>query len=217
MQMKNMIIVFPVVLFLLSNPSLSWAAEGDLIKLPPPRLESGMPLMQALKGRQTTRAFSTKPLPEQILGDLLWAAYGINRPESGKRTAPSAHNRQEIDLYVTTAQGLYLYNAKAHGLQLILAKDIRALTGKQQFPGQAPLNLVYVLNFSRMEGVGRQSAIETAAVATGAIVQNVYLYCASEGLVAVARGWVDRAALATAMGLTDDHYIVLAQTVGFPK
>lgn len=193
------------------------AEEGQGIQLPEPRLDGGRPLMQALKDRRSMREYSPKPLPDQVLAELLWAAYGINRPDTGHRTAPSAHNRQEVDVYVTLASGFYLYEANGHRLRLVKAEDLRGLTGRQKFPGTAPLNLVYVANFSRVPDVPREAAIEAAAVSTGAIVQNVYLYCASEGLAAVVRGWIDRPVLAEAMGLSKDQYIVVAQTVGYPE
>jgi SagB-type dehydrogenase family enzyme len=210
----TIVMIFAGLSLLLSIPP-AHTTEPELITLPQPRFDRGVPLMQAIKQRQSSRLFSPKNLPEQTMSDLLWAAYGINRPESGKRTAPSARNRQEIDVYVATAKGLYLYQAKGHKLNQIMDRDIRKKTGRQKFPGQAPLNLIYVVNFSRMEGVPRENAIEVAAIATGAIVQNVYLYCASEGLGVVARGWIDRKELAAAMGLGDDQYIILAQTVGY--
>ncbi len=186
------------------------------IALPQVRMDAGKPLMQVLKSRKSTREFSTKAVPRQQLANLLWAAYGVNRPEEGKRTAPSAHNRQEIDVYITLSKGLYLYDAFQNALQLVLEKDIRALTGKQKFPGSAPVNLIYVVDFARMKDVPRDAALVVAAVATGAIVQNVYLYCASEGLATVARGWIDKKSLSKAMGLRDEQYIVLTQTVGYP-
>jgi SagB-type dehydrogenase family enzyme len=184
--------------------------------LPQPHLDSGIPLMQAIKARRSTREFATRPLPKSVLADLLWAAYGVNRPQEGKRTVPSAHNRQEIDVYAATKDGLFRYDAFKHALETVTEKDIRAFTGKQKFPARAPLNLVYVMDFSRMKGVPRDAAIEVAAITAGAIVQNVYLYCASAGLNTVVRGWIDKPALAKAMGLRDDQYILVAQTVGFP-
>ena len=107
--------------------------EVKLVLLPAPQVEGGRPLMQVLKDRQSSRSFSQEKLSAQLLSNLLWAAFGINRQETGKRTAPSAVNWQEIDIYVTTADGLYLYDAKSHALKLILSEDIRALTGKQDF------------------------------------------------------------------------------------
>jgi len=191
-------------------------AAEPRIALPAPQLNTGMPLMQALSRRASNRDFARRPLSLQTLGGLLWAADGINRPDSGKRTAPSAHNRQEVQIFAAKADGLYRYDAPTHALVLVRARDVRALTGRQRFPAHAPLNLVYVIDFNRTPGVPRAAAIEAGAVATGAIVQNVYLYCASAGLASVVRGWIDKKALAKAMGLGPRQYIVVAQTVGYP-
>jgi len=126
------------------------AGADDLqpIQLLSPQIDGGKPLMQALQKRSTSREFSSDPLPHQVLSNLLWAAYGINRPEVGKRTVPSASNCQEIDLYVSMASGLYLYDAKKNRLDPILNEDIRALTGKQPFVKTAPVNLIVVADYS---------------------------------------------------------------------
>ena len=196
-------------------PAHALEDETRPIALPQPQLSGGVPLMQVLKARKSSREFADKPLPQQLLANLLWAAYGVNREEEKKRTAPSAHNRQEIDIYVAMSNGLFRYDAFNHALEPILKRDIRSLTGKQKFPAQAALNLVYVADFSRVKNVPKDAAIEVAAIATGAIVQNVYLFCASEGLATVVRGWIDKKALAKAMGLRADQYILVAQSVGF--
>ena len=180
--------------------------------LPPPQTDGGKPLMQVLKARQSSREFSTEKLPPQVLSNLLWAAWGVNR-EDGRRTAPSARNRQEMDVYVTLAEGTYVYNAKDHRLDPVVREDLRAATGTQPFVGQAPLNLVYVAD--RAKTGGADDAMSYAD--TGFIGQNVYLYCASEGLVTVIRGMVPQEALAKAMKLRPDQRITLAQTVGYPK
>jgi SagB-type dehydrogenase family enzyme len=190
-----------------------WVLAGDL-QLPPPQTEGGKPLMQALKLRQSSRSFSPEKLSPQMLSNLLWAAFGINRPESGKHTAPSASNRQEIDVYAAMAEGLFLYDAKAHMLRQVLASDLRAATGRQDFAQSAPLNLVYVADLAKA-GKGESRLLYTAAD-TGFISQNVYLFCASEGLATVVRGMVDRPALAKAMQLRADQEVMLAQTVGYP-
>lgn len=171
--------------------------------------------MQALKARKSSREFSDKAIPQQQLANLLWAAFGVNREGEKKRTAPSAHNRQEIDIYVASSNGLFRYDAVNHALESMLKRDIRSLTGKQKFPAQAALNLIYVADFSRVKNVPRDAALEVAAISTGAIVQNVYLFCASEGLATVVRGWIDKKALAKAMGLRADQYILVAQSVGY--
>ena len=159
-----------------------------------------------------SRAFSPKPLPQQALSNLLWAAFGINRPETGGRTAPSALNKQEIDLYLAMADGLFLYNAKANSLRQITTMDMRPLTGKQPFVAGAPLNLVYVADLSKTKS---EDARIYSAVGAGAIAENVYLFCASSGLATVVRGSVDKAVLGKAMGLRADQEIILTQTVGY--
>jgi SagB-type dehydrogenase family enzyme len=202
---------------LLAFSTLVSAQDLKPVQLPKPQMDGGKPLMQALKDRKSSRAFSTKKLPVQVLGNLLWAAFGINRPDTGHRTAPSAVNWQEIDIYVATADGLYLYNAKGHILQMVLAEDIRAETGMQPFVKDAPVELVYVADYSRMgRGTEEEKNLYSAAD-TGFIGQNVYLFCASEGLATVIRGSIDRPALAKAMKLRPDQKIILAQTVGYPK
>ena len=200
----------------LSLPAAHAAETETRILLPPPQLDGGMPLMTALKNRHSAREFSARPLPPQVLSNLLWAAFGVNRPGSGKRTAPSAHNWQEIEIYAALENGLFLYDYKAHALQGIQAADLRSKTGRQDFVGVAPLDLVYVADFGRMEGAGMDDKVMYSAAAAGFISQNVYLCCAQEGLVTVVRGLVDRAMLGKAMGLKADHRIVLAQTVGYP-
>lgn len=192
-------------------------AELKPIQLPKPRTDGGKPLMQALKDRKSMRAFSSEPLPMQVLGDMLWAACGVNRPETGHRTAPTARNMQEIDVYVALEQGLYLYDAKTHTLQPVFAKDIRAETGPQPFVKDAPVNLIFVADFAKMGNASEKDKEFYSATDTGYISQNVYLYCASEGLATVVRGMVSRAALAETMKLRPDQKIILAQTVGYPK
>lgn len=187
------------------------------IQLPDPQADGGRPLMQVLKDRSTSRSFSREKLPLQVLSNLLWAAFGVNRPDSGKRTAPSAMNSQEIDIYVAAADGLYLYDAKAQLLQPILSEDIRALTGLHPFVSEAPVNLIYVADYSRMTRAAQEDKDRYSAADTGFISENVYLFCASEGLATVVRGSIDRAALAKAMKLRPDQKIILAQTVGYPK
>lgn len=155
--------------------------------------------MQVLKERKTRREFSPEKLPIQVLANLLWAAFGINRPDGG-RTAPSAMNWQEIDIYVAMDDGLFLYNAKANRLDPILAQDVRAATGMQAFVAGAPLNLVYVADVSKTGRSGSEAEFFTAAD-VGFISENVYLFCTSERLATVVRGSVDRAALAKIMKL----------------
>jgi SagB-type dehydrogenase family enzyme len=200
------------VLFIISFCS---QAEEPL-RLPEPETDGGKPLMQALNERRTMRSYSPEALPPQVLSNLLWAAFGINRPEDGKRTAPSALNWQEIDIYVSLAEGLFLYHAGEHALHPVLAEDIRAATGLQGFVKDAPLNLVFVADYSRMGDASEEDKDFYSAADTGFISQNVYLFCASEGLATVVRGYLDRSALHQTMGLRSDQKIILAQSVGYP-
>jgi SagB-type dehydrogenase family enzyme len=211
---KTLYIVF--ALLIVSSAAVS-AQEMKPIELPAPNTTGGKPLMEALSLRSTSREYSEGELPAQVLSDLLWAACGVNRPESGKRTAPTAMNMQEIDVYVAMAKGLYLYDAAKHTLIPVLGEDIRAKTGGQDFVGVAPLNLVYVADLSKMTRGDEEQKKFYSATDTGFISQNVYLFCASEGLGTVVRGWVDKEALAQAMKLRPDQKIILAQTVGYPK
>jgi SagB-type dehydrogenase family enzyme len=199
-------------------PCAAVVAEEQLKpqQLPAPQTDGGRPLMQALKDRSTSRSFSARKLPPQVISNLLWAAFGVNRPDTGKRTAPSAMNWQEIDVYVSLADGLFRYEAKGHRLDPVLAKDIRALTGRQPFVAGAPVNLIFVADRARMGKASKEDHDLYAAAATGFISQNVYLFCASEGLATVVRGSIDREALAKAMGLRPDQRVILAQTVGYP-
>lgn len=217
MKKRVMIRVLTAAAILVIYSATACADEKSAIKLLPPQTEGGKPLMQALKDRKSTRAFASKELPPQILSNLLWAACGINRPDSGLRTAPTAKNMQEIDIYLVKAEGVYLYDAKANALVPVLAGDIRALTGQQAFVKSAPINLVYVSDLSKMGGQATQDIDFYAATDTGFVSENVYLYCSSAGLATVVRGWVNKAELANAMKLRPDQRVVLVQTVGYPE
>ncbi len=217
--MKSMLSLLMRTLFviLLAVPTLSLAQELKPISLPSPQTDGGKPLMQALKDRHTAREFSSEKLSPQVLSNLLWAAFGINRPDTGKRTAPSAMNRQEIDVNLVTADGPHIYDAKRNKLDPVLAEDVRGATGPQPFVKDAPLDLVYVADFAKMGKGSDEDKNFYAAADAGFIAQNVYLFCASEGLGVVVRGSVDRAALAKVMKLRPDQKILLGQTVGHPK
>ncbi len=206
-----------VLILALAVPAIGRAADIQEIKLPKPHMDGGMPLMKALAARATSRAFSDAELPLQVLADLLWAADGINRPENGHRTAPSANNVQNIDIYVALKGGLYVYDAKENSLKPVLGEDVRAATGSQDFVKIVPLDLVYVADLSKFtKGTDEVKSFYSAAH-TGFIAQNVYLFCASEGLSVVVRGMVDKDALAKVMKLRPDQKVMLAQSVGYPK
>lgn len=204
-----------VLLLTLAVCIAAQAQDVKPIQLPAPQTDGGRALMQVLKERRTQREFRPEKLPTQVIANLLWAGFGINRPD-GRRTAPSAMNWQEIDIYVAMGDGLFLYNAKANRLEPILAQDVRAATGTQDFVATAPVDLIYVADLSKTGQAGSQADLFTGAD-VGFISENVYLFCASEGLATVVRGSVDRAALAKVMKLRSDQRILLAQSVGYPK
>ena len=186
------------------------------IHLPAPEKTGGMPLMEALAKRSTSRAFDSQDLSPQQLSSLLWACFGINRPD-GKRTAPSANDQRATDVYVLRKGGAYLYNAQANKLDLVLAEDVRKLGATQDFATNAPVTLVFIADLSKMGNGGREAKINMANVNVGFISQNAYLFCASEGLATGARESVDRAALGSKLKLRPDQVIILAQSVGYPK
>lgn len=187
---------------------LPFALNAENIKLPTPVKKGGKPLMEALNARQSTRVFSEKELPANTLSNLLWAAFGYNRTD--KRTAPSAMNKQSIDIYIATKNGIYLYDAKQNELQLKVKGDYRKQTGMQPFVGSAFMEIVYV-----SKKVSNSN--EMLYADCGFIAQNVYLYCASENLGTVVRGSVPKDELAKILGLSDKNQILLCQTVGYKK
>lgn len=201
-----------VIMFSFLTPKRAIAQQvKNTIILPAAQKEGGMPLMEALNQRQSIRSFTNAELSEQTLSNLLWAAWGYNRNELKKRTAPSSMNKQEISIYLTLEKGLYHYNAEKHSLELIKSEDIRAATGKQPFVGSAPLNLIFVADTKK------QSSATSSYANVGFISQNVYLFCTSEGLGTVVRGWYNSEKLHKAMELSDNQSIILCQTVGYPK
>ena len=200
---------------ILSAASTSTARDATERQLPPPRLDAGKPLMQALKLRRSTREYSDRPISDQVLSDLLWAAFGINR-RSGDRTAPYWRHLMVIDVYTAMADGVWLYEPKAHKLLPHLRGDIRSETGTQDFVGKAPLNLVYVAHGERMGDISAEDRRLYASVDAGFIGQNVYLFCASEGLATVFRAALDYAKLARTMELGAGQFVTFAQTVGYP-
>jgi nitroreductase len=196
---------------------LAAAQELADVALPAPKMEGGKPLLQVLKDRKSTREFAPQALAPQTLSDLLWAAHGISRADTGKRTAPSAKDCQEIEIYVVTAEGAWLHDVKANSLKAVAKGDFRKLTGKQDFVATAPLNLVYVADTAKLKKCTPEELAFYSATDTGFVGQNVYLFCASEGLATVVRMPSDKPALAAALKLPDTAKITLAQTVGCPK
>jgi SagB-type dehydrogenase family enzyme len=194
------------------------AAEPlEPIRLPPPDTSGGMPLMQALKNRTSTKQFTTQTVGLEEVSNLLWAAFGINRPESGKRTAATAMNCQDIDIYVVFPNAAYVYHAGGHSLIPVVNLDVRSLAATQEYGQAAPINLVYVSDYAKMASFPEDKKQVYAAFHAGAISQNVYLLSASAGLAAVVRDSVDRVALKDALHLRTNQVIVMAQSVGHAR
>ncbi len=212
--MRHMLFPATVVMLAACSSGVPAQAPKD-IALPAPVMTGGRPLMDVLAERQTGREYAERELSAQDLSNLLWAAWGVNR-EDGRRTAPSARNWQEIDLYVAMKDGVYIYDAAENLLRGVIKGDLRETTGMQPFVATAPVNLVYVAVVERMGNLPEEAVDQYSWADAAFISQNVYLYCASEGLATVVRGAIDRNAIAEAFGLPEGMRVVMAQSVGYP-
>lgn len=188
--------------------------QAQDIRLPSPVKTGGKPLMDVLAQRKSNREFSEKELSLQQLSDLLWAANGISR-EDGRRTAPSARNKQQIDIYAFTAKGIYRYDYAGHTLKFIKSGDFRPEIAMNAFAHSAPLLLVYVADYNKMEDMNQEAREFYGATDCGNVSQNVYLYCASENLNTVAIGSIHRDKIKELTGFNGKA--ILGQPVGFPK
>ena len=214
MKATSSTIIVSLLVTCLIGP-LDAAEPLELIHLPPPQTDGGMPLMQALSNRMSTKQFAEQAIPLDQISNLLWAAFGINRPQSGKRTAATAVNCQDIDVYVVLENAAYVYQAKSHRLIPVVNRDVRSFAATQEYAEAAPVNLVYVSDYSRMPDRFLDKKPIYAAFHAGSISQNVYLYCASAGLGAVVRDSVDRASLREVLNLREAQEIVMTQSVGY--
>jgi nitroreductase len=194
----------------------SEAKPLEIRELPAPALNQAS-LKDALKNRVSTRVFKPGALDDQTLSNLLWAANGINRPTTGGRTAPSAFDWRHVDVYLADAQGLWRYNATRNAVERLGKTDVRSLTGVQDFVKDAPLDLILVSDEGKMDPKEPEEMRTIfTGVGVGAVIQNIYLYCASAGLNVVVRASIDRPALHKALGLKPDQKVIVSQTVGFP-
>ena len=210
----NIICVFSFMFVLTVYCTSEEQSKFDVIKLLKPKLQSGKLLMQALNDRKSIRTFSPKELPAQLLSNLLWAGFGVNRKD-GKHTAPTAVNAQNIIIYVAMKNGLYKYLPEKYQLLPIVNKDIRAEIGFQDFLKVAPVVLIYTADLSALSKMSKNDRIFYSAANTGYISQNIYLYCASEKLATVAVGWVKKDAVSKLLMLEQDEKVMLVQPVGF--
>ncbi len=180
------------------------AGEGSFQVLPEPQIYGGKPLMEALRDRQTVRSFSSKPIEPQVLSNMLWAAFGVNRRDEGKRTAPTALNKQNIDVYVLSSSGVWRYDAVNNRLILLSQTDLRPLLNSQDFATKAPVTLLYVAGNDIVSGMH-----------AGSLYQNVGLFCASFGLNNVVRR-MDKDKLTKALNLPEGKEVIVSQSVGYP-
>ena len=210
--MKKRIVIYRVMLFIVFLSIFTLVQGEEDIKLLKPSSKGESSLIEALKERQSSRSYSSKMLTDQHISDLFWAAFGINR-SSGKRTAPSYGNIQEIDIYVILEKGVYLYNPKLHTLDFINNKDLRTVAWVQEYVHSAPVNLIYVADNRKVKDVG----IEMVYADTGYISQNVFLFSTSVGLSTAVRANIDKGRLAREMELKNYQQIILGQAVGYPK
>ncbi|MFO8235947.1 MAG: SagB/ThcOx family dehydrogenase [Bacteroidales bacterium] len=206
--------IFILAFFILMSATIF--GQEEILNLPEPQKEGGKPLMEALNERSSARNFSNKEMSLQTLSDMLWAAFGINRPESGKRTAPTSRNVQDMELYITTKNGAYVYLPEEHALKEIVDEDIREFMGSQDFVGSAAVNIVYVSDFSKYDGDDDQQKMATASTHCGFIGQNVYLFAASDDLISVFRAMIDKDKIKKKLNLKGDRHVIYSQSVGYP-
>jgi SagB-type dehydrogenase family enzyme len=213
--MKTLLLLM-VAIFMVGG--IAAAQVPETINLPAPILEKSKPLMQALQERKSGREYGDRQLTTQDLSNVLWSANGINRPQTGQRTSPSARNAQDVDVYVILREGAYLYEPKKNQLLLVVAGDFRKDAGRQAYAGTAPVNLIYVSDTAKFDFIKeREDMVLTAAIDAGHCSQNVYLYAASAGLSVVTRTSVDKQRMAQILKLRPKQLVIMAQTVGYPK
>lgn len=213
--MKSRAIILIISIFFGWGICSGYAQVIETINLPPAQKTGGMSLMEALQNRQSQRSFSSRELSQQQISNLLWAAYGINRP-NGFRTVPSARTYNEFDIYIIKPEGWFVYNPEQHAMLKMGNEDLREYAGTQDFVKTAPLNLVFVADFNRMTNADDEFRKFYSATDVGYISQNVYLYCASVGLATIVRGQIDKAKAKEVLKLRPDQHVILAQTVGYP-
>lgn len=204
-----------IILFLFLSSALMIAKE-NIIQLPTPQQNIGKSLMESLALRHSSREFAPDAISLQEISNLLWAAFGYNRPEDKKRTAPSAMNTQEMDIYLVMKDASYLWNPESNTLKLITDGDIREYTGGQDFVKTAPLNIIYVADLSKIKRDMNDDMKYMLGADAAFIAENVYLYCASQGLNVVVRASIPKDKLSEKLKLADNQKIILGQTIGYP-
>lgn len=175
-------------------------------KLPEPDKQGGMPLMQALNERQSIKAFADKEVDNQVLSEILWAAYGVNR-SGGLRTIPTAMNQKDLDMFVAKKDGIWQYNANDHELIMISHENILPIFATQDYMKDAPIVLIYT---------GGKDG-DYPAMHAGSAYQNVGLYAASKGMASVVRGYFDKDEVAKALKLPNSKKVIISQAIGWEE
>lgn len=208
--------VFMIVALLMVITTMQ-AQELKVIKLNAPDKIRGDAMMKVFGERQSIREYAQKDLTPQDLSDLLWATNGINRPD-GKRTAPTARNVQDVDVYVVMKDGVYFYDAVEHALKPVGASDYRgAVAGPQDFVKEAPVSLLLVTDLSRLGDASSEQTKLMGAVDVGIVCQNINLACAGLGLATVPRATMDQETLRKALKLKDSQLLLMNNPVGYPR
>ena len=198
--------------------SVATFAADKVIRLPKPNLNRNSEVMEAFANRHSTREYAAKALTLNDLSDLLWAANGINRPEEGKRTAPSAMNKQDVDVYVVLPEGTYLYDAKAHQLNLVAEGDHRgAVAGGQAFVKSAPVSLLLVSDLSRLGDAKNTHTQLMGAVDAGIVSQNISIFCSAARLATVPRASIDINQLKKVLKLKESQVPMMNHPIGYLK
>ncbi len=193
-----------------------FAQDNNIIILNPPNTDKGKPVMKAFLSRASVSEFDTTAINIQDLSDLLWAANGINRLETGKRTAPSAMNSQDIDVYVFLTQGVYLYDPQKQYLKKIAKGDNRLLVaGSQEYVAKAPVICLLVSDISKFKHGEDSVKLQWAAMDAGIVSQNIALFCAGTNLVTRPRASMEKDKIRTLLKLKDSQYLMLNNPVAY--
>ncbi len=204
--------------WLVMQAAASFAQEAKPLALNPPQTDRGLPVMEALSVRASVREFDSTTLSIQDLSDLLWAANGINRPDEGKRTASSAQNAQDIDVYACMESGCYLYDAAEHVLKPVAEGDHRPhIAGRQEQVTQAPVICLLVSDISRFRSGTDSLKLVWAAIDAGIVSQNISLFCASTGLATRPRASMDQEKLREVLKLKESQHLMLNHPVSYKK
>ena len=200
------------ILAIMTLLSMSTMAQ-NVQQLPTPKFDkksNGVSLVETLQRRESVREYSAEAITDQELSNILWAACGINRPDSKRLTSPTAMNAQDIIVYVCRADGAWRYDALQNSLTRITELDLRkAIGGRQEFAVNAPVCLLLVSDISKLRGNR-----EFGAMDAGYVSENIYLVCAAMGMKTVARAMMERDALVRELGLNDSQIPMLNHPIG---